>query len=265
MKSKTKNYYFKNNSEKMQNILIHIKERQAQKLKSLVLLIDPDKFDEQSFNKLKELEAFEKADFVFVGGSLIQGTNLGETIQKIKSICKKPVVIFPGSNMHIDSQADGILLLSLISGRNPDFLIGQHIVAAPILKKSKLEILPTGYMLIEGGKQTTASYMSNTTPIPHDKPEVAVCTAMAGEMLGLQLMYADTGSGANKPVSNKMIYMLRKMINTPLIVGGGIKTAQQADEIWQAGADLLVVGNAIEENPNFITELYQVKEKWNKK
>jgi putative glycerol-1-phosphate prenyltransferase len=249
----------------MQTILTQIQNRQTQKLKSLAILIDPDKFDDVIFQRLEALNAFEKADFIFVGGSLIQGVNLGETIETIKKICTKPVVIFPGSNMHIDSHADGILLLSLISGRNPDFLIGQHIVAAPILKKSKLETLATGYMLIEGGKPTTASYMSNTTPIPHDKPEVAVCTAMAGEMLGLKLIYADTGSGANKSVSNKMIYMLKKMVNLPLIIGGGIKNASQAQEMWEAGADILVIGNAIEENPNFIIELFERKERLNQK
>ncbi|TAE44085.1 MAG: geranylgeranylglyceryl/heptaprenylglyceryl phosphate synthase [Cytophagia bacterium] len=246
-------------------ILNNIYERKDKKLKSLALLIDPDKFDDVIFEKLNQKNAFQKADYIFVGGSLIQGVNLGETIAQIKTVCEKPIIIFPGSNMHIDSNADGILLLSLISGRNSDFLIGQHIVAAPILKKSKLEILATGYMLIEGGKPTTASYMSNTTPIPHDKPEVAACTAMAGEMLGLKLIYADTGSGANKSVSNKMIYMLKKTVNLPIIVGGGVRTAHQAQEIWEAGADVLVVGNAIEENPDFIDELFEKKEILNEK
>lgn len=246
-------------------ILNNIYERKDKKLKSLALLIDPDKFDDVIFEKLNQKNAFQKADYIFVGGSLIQGVNLGETITQIKTVCEKPIIIFPGSNMHIDSNADGILLLSLISGRNSDFLIGQHIVAAPILKKSKLEILATGYMLIEGGKPTTASYMSNTTPIPHDKPEVAACTAMAGEMLGLKLIYADTGSGANKSVSNKMIYMLKKTVNLPIIIGGGVRTAHQAQEIWEAGADVLVVGNAIEENPDFIDELFEKKEILNEK
>ncbi|TAE75426.1 MAG: geranylgeranylglyceryl/heptaprenylglyceryl phosphate synthase [Bacteroidetes bacterium] len=246
-------------------ILNHIYERKQKKLKSFALLIDPDKFDDQIFQQLNEKNAFQKADYIFVGGSLIQGVNLGETIIQIKTVCEKPVIIFPGSNMHIDSNADGILLLSLISGRNSEFLIGQHIVAAPILKKSKLEVLATGYMLIEGGKPTTASYMSNTTPIPHDKPEVAACTAMAGELLGLKLIYADTGSGASKSVSNKMIYMLRKTVDLPIIIGGGVRTAHQAQEIWEAGADILVVGNAIEENPDFIDELFIKKEIINEK
>ncbi len=246
-------------------ILNNIYERKQKKLKSFALLIDPDKFDTHIFQKLNEKNAFQKADYIFVGGSLIQDVNLGGTITQIKTVCEKPIIIFPGSNMHIDSNADGILLLSLISGRNSDFLIGQHIVAAPILKKSKLEVLATGYMLIEGGKPTTASYMSNTTPIPHDKPEVAACTAMAGEMLGLKLIYADTGSGANKSVSNKMIYMLRKTVDLPIIIGGGVRTAHQAQEIWEAGADILVVGNAIEENPDFIDELFAKKEILNEK
>jgi phosphoglycerol geranylgeranyltransferase len=242
----------------MQNkILQHIQARKAQGLKSFTLLIDPDKFDEESCQALVSLEAFEKVDFVFVGGSLIQGLNIGQTIQLVKKHCQKPVIIFPGSNMHIDAQADGILLLSLISGRNPEFLIGQHVVAAPILRKSKVEILPTGYMLIEGGKPTTASYMSNTTPLPYDKPEVAACTAMAGEMLGLQLIYADTGSGAEKAISNKMVNMLSQSVHCPIIIGGGIRTANKAVEILEAGADIIVIGNAIESEPQLLVEVAQ--------
>jgi putative glycerol-1-phosphate prenyltransferase len=235
----------------------HITDRKAKGIKSFTLLIDPDKFDESVCQKLLVLDAFSKVDFIFVGGSLIQGININQTIQLLKTHTEIPIIIFPGSNMHIDMSADGILFLSLISGRNPDFLIGQHIVAAPILKKSRLEILSTGYMLVEGGKQTTASYMSNTTPLPYDKPEVAVCTAMAGELLGLKLIYADTGSGAEKAVSLRMVNMLSKSLNIPLIIGGGIKTAVQAQEILEAGADMIVIGNAIEDNPTLLDEVYK--------
>jgi phosphoglycerol geranylgeranyltransferase len=241
-------------------ILEELQIRKQKGLKSLVLLIDPDKFTAENALFFSEKNFFEKVDFVFVGGSLIQGATLGETIELVRAYCSKPIVIFPGSNMHIDRNADGILLLSLISGRNPDFLIGQHIVAAPILRKSKLEILATGYMLVEGGKATTVSYMSNTTPIPHDKPEVATCIAMAGEMLGLKLIYLDTGSGAMQSVSNKMVHGISKTIQLPIIVGGGIKSASQAKGLWDAGADVLVVGNGVEERPELLEEIFLIKE-----
>ncbi len=146
---------------------------------------------------------------------------------------------------------------SLISGRNPDFLIGQHILAAPILKRSRLEVLPTGYMLVDTGKQTTASFMSGTTPIPYDKPAVAACIAMAGEMLGLQLIYLDGGSGAEKPISPQMIQAVRKSVDTPILVGGGINTAEKALQAIRAGADVIVVGNAIEKDPTLVLEIAQ--------
>lgn len=238
-------------------------ERKRRGEKSFVMLIDPDKFEESQAQKLKEAGSFEKIDFLFVGGSLINGSSMGDTILALKKYTSRPIIIFPGSNMHIDHQADAILFLSLISGRNPEFLIGQHIVAAPFLKRSKLEILPTGYMLIEGGRATTVSYISHTSPIPYDKPEVAACTAMAGEMLGMKLIYADAGSGAEKSISPKMIQSIRKSIDIPLIIGGGIRSGAAAEAIWKAGADVLVIGNAIEENPALIDEIYESKQRLN--
>ncbi|MEO1653388.1 MAG: geranylgeranylglyceryl/heptaprenylglyceryl phosphate synthase [Bacteroidota bacterium] len=248
----------------MQNsIYQEMLDRKARGQKSFILLIDPDKFDEQIGHTLHQQNAFAQADFLFVGGSLINGSNINGTILQIKSYTDKPVIIFPGSNMHIDLAADGILFLSLISGRNPEFLIGQHIVAAPFLKRSRLEVLATGYMLIEGGQATTVSYISNTSPIPHDKPEVAACTAIAGEMLGLKLIYADAGSGAQKSISKKMIHSLRKAIDIPLIIGGGIRTAAKAQEILEAGADTIVVGNAAEKDPSLISQIGKVVAKLN--
>ena len=154
--------------------------------------------------------------------------------------------------MQLSNQADGILLLSLISGRNPEMLIGNHVVSAPFLKKSTLEIIPTGYMLIESGKITSASYMSNTVPIPNDKNDIAVSTATAGEMLGLKMIYMDAGSGAKTSVPNEMIQAVASSINIPLIIGGGIKTEKEIKEKFEAGADIIVVGNALEENPTFV-------------
>jgi putative glycerol-1-phosphate prenyltransferase len=203
-------------------------------------------------------------DFFLVGGSLLTSTFLNSTVRTLKGHSDIPVILFPGSNLHIDPSADAILLLSLISGRNPDFLIGQHVIAAPVLKKSKLEILPTGYMLIESGKPTTVSYISNTTPIPYDKPEVAACTAMAGEMLGLQLIYLDAGSGAQRPVSPRTIAAVRRSVEVPIIVGGGITTPQAAEDALRAGADVIVIGNGIEKDPNLLVEVSERISAYNK-
>ncbi|MDX5438209.1 MAG: geranylgeranylglyceryl phosphate synthase family protein, partial [Pontibacter sp.] len=172
-------------------------------------------------------------------------------------------ILFPSSSQHIDHQADGILLLSLISGRNPDFLIGQHDISAPVLKASPLQVYPTGYMLIDTGRQTTASYMSGTTPIPYDKPAIAACTAMAGELLGLQYIYMDGGSGALKPVSAEMIAAVRDAVDIPLVVGGGINTTEKAALALDAGADVIVVGNHIEKNPGFLAEVSSLVASYN--
>ncbi len=243
------------------NLVQELYRRKEKGIKSFVLLIDPDKFEEEQAQRLYELDAFQQVDFLFVGGSLINGSSMEQTIQLLKNYTQLPIIIFPGSNMHIAHNADAILFLSLISGRNPEFLIGQHIIAAPFLKKSKLEILSTGYMLIESGRATTVSYISHTSPIPYDKPEVAACTAMAGEMLGMKLMYADAGSGAEKAVSTKMIQAIRKSVETPLIIGGGIRSGAIAEAILRAGADVIVVGNSAEENPSLIAEIYQYLQK----
>lgn len=219
------------------------------------VLIDPDKYEEEMIASTSKNAASANVDFFLVGGSLITNNHLDKCITIIKENCKIPVILFPGSVMQIHSKADAILLLSLISGRNPDLLIGKHVIAAPYLKESGLEILPTGYMLIESGKATTALYISNTTPIPRDKEDIAACTALAGEMLGLKLTYLDAGSGAEHPVPQSMITRVRNNIASPIIVGGGIKTPEAAVRACKAGADMVVVGNAIEKEKNLILEL----------
>lgn len=231
-------------------------ERRHLGLKSFAVLIDPDKIDNfPSFVSLINMSVENKVDFFLVGGSLLTNLHLNRVVALIKENCNIPVILFPGSNMHINAAADALLFLSLISGRNPDLLIGQHVVAAPILKKSGLEILPTGYILIDGGNVSTVSYMSNTTPIPADKYSVATCTAMAGEMLGLKIIYLDAGSGAQIPVSSKMISSVRKAVDSPLIVGGGINSVEKATKALESGADLIVIGNAIEKNPKLLIEI----------
>lgn len=228
-----------------------IEKNMRQGKKMLCVLIDPDKFNVEVVKSCKSA----KVDFLLVGGSLITNGNFEKTIESIKRISKIPAIIFPGNNLQISNKADAIFLLSLISGRNPEMLIGKHVIAAPQLKKSALEIIPTGYMLIESGKQTSASYMSNTTPIPADKKDIAACTAMAGEMLGMKLIYMDGGSGANNTVSEKMISEVKKHINIPLAVGGGINSEKGAKEILNAGADIIIVGTAAEKNPSIINKI----------
>jgi putative glycerol-1-phosphate prenyltransferase len=233
--------------------------------KSIAVLIDPDKFEDSSRLKhLIDLSTENCIDFFLVGGSLITTTNLNEVIGVIKdNVSSIPVILFPGNALQLDPSADGILFLSLISGRNPDLLIGQHVQAAPILKNYGMEILPTGYLLISSGKLSSAAYISNTTPIPDDKYSLAACTALAGEMLGLKLVYLDGGSGAEKEVSSKMISAVRKAIEVPLIVGGGINNAQKAQAALEAGADMLVVGNILEKDPQKLTEISDRVYEWN--
>jgi phosphoglycerol geranylgeranyltransferase len=230
--------------------------------KGLAVLLDPDKESTIGLKDRIGILAKAEPDFFFVGGSLITGNSFQILVEAIRKTCEIPVVIFPGSNLHIHGDADGILLLSLISGRNPELLIGQHVAAAPILKNADLEILPTGYMLVDGGRPTTVSYMSNTAPIPSDKPEIAVCTAMAGEMLGLKLLYLDAGSGALTPVPAEMIRQVKGASGIPLLAGGGIRSAAQARDAWEAGADCIVVGNALESSPELINELALARRQW---
>ncbi|MCP1383270.1 geranylgeranylglyceryl/heptaprenylglyceryl phosphate synthase [Runella sp. CRIBMP] len=233
--------------------------------KAFAVLLDPDKVELESFPFMLAESVRYGVDFFFVGGSLITRYASDEIIAAIHKHTHIPAILFPGNSLHIEPSADAILLLSLISGRNPELLIGQHVIAAPLLKKSKLEILPTGYMLIESGRATTVSYISNTTPIPHDKPGVAACTAMAGELLGLQIMYLDAGSGAQKPVSAEMIAAVRQAVDTPIIVGGGINSVEKAQSALEAGADVVVVGNGIEKNPDLLPEIAQAVRSFNEK
>lgn len=233
----------------------HFLKNKQQGQKSLAVLIDPDKVDSENIDQLVTLAVESKVDYLFVGGSLIISNNLDECIQQIKSMCNIPVLLFPGSPAQVSKYADALLYLSLVSGRNPELLIGQHVVSAPFVRKSGLEIMPTGYMVIDGGAPTTVSYISNATPIPSDKNEIALCTAMASEMLGMKLIYMDAGSGAKRSITESMIAMVSANIEVPLIVGGGITDPEKAYRNCKAGADVIVVGNAIEKNPALIKEM----------
>jgi putative glycerol-1-phosphate prenyltransferase len=223
--------------------------------KSFAVLVDPDKVTVSSLNDIIQLAVQASVDYFFVGGSLVISDHLDVCVKQIRSSCSIPVLLFPGSPSQISKHADALLYLSLISGRNADLLIGQHVISAPFVKKSGLEIIPTGYMVIDGGAATTVSYISNATPIPADKADIAMCTAMAGEMLGMKLIYMDSGSGAKKPVPEEMISTVASHIDVPLIVGGGIRDAEKAYINCKAGADVIVIGNAIEKDASLISEM----------
>ena len=223
--------------------------------KSFAVLIDPDKITPPLLHETISLATEAKVDYFFVGGSLVITDHLDACIQQIKAACSIPVLLFPGSPSQISREADALLYLSLISGRNADYLIGQHVISAPFVKQSGLEIIPTGYMVIDGGAATTVSYISNASPVPADKADIAMCTAMAGEMLGMKLIYMDAGSGAKKAITEDMIEAVAKHIDVPLIVGGGIRDAEKAYLNCKAGADVIVVGNAIEKDASLIGEI----------
>ncbi len=223
--------------------------------KSFAVLVDPDKVGKKEIDELIRLCTDANVDYLLVGGSLMVSNRLDDIVIQIKENCDIPVILFPGSPSQISKHADALLYLSLISGRNAELLIGQHVISAPAVKQSGLEVMSTGYMLIDGGAATTVSYISNAQPIPSDKNEIAICTAMAGEMLGMKLIYMDAGSGARKPVTEEMINAVSQTIHIPLIVGGGIRDAEKAYLSCKAGADLIVVGNAIEKAPSLISEI----------
>jgi phosphoglycerol geranylgeranyltransferase len=237
------------------NVYQSLLEKKKNGQKSFAILIDPDKITTVLLNPLIDLAIEAKADYFLVGGSLVVSDNLDNTILAIRQKCSIPVILFPGSPSQISKHADALLYLSLISGRNADLLIGQHVISAPFVKKSGLEIVSTGYMVVDGGAPTTVSYISNATPIPADKADIALCTAMAGEMLGMKLIYMDAGSGARKAITEEMISLVASHIDVPLIVGGGIKDAEKAYLNCKAGADVIVVGNAIEKDSSLIKEI----------
>jgi phosphoglycerol geranylgeranyltransferase len=240
----------------MNNGIYHsLTQRKQQGKKSFAVLIDPDKVNDTSMQQLITLAVAAKVDYFLVGGSLVISNYLDECVQYIKRHCNIPVILFPGSPNQVSKYADALLYLSLISGRNADLLIGQHVISAPVVKQSGLEIMPTGYMVIDGGAPTTVSYISNATPLPADKNEIAMCTAMAGEMLGMKLIYMDAGSGAKRPITESMIQKVSSCIDVPLIIGGGITDPEKAYLNCKAGADVIVVGNAIEKDANLIKEM----------
>lgn len=221
----------------------------------LAVLIDPDNQTPDSLRDMAARINAARVDMVLVGGSLLLEDRFEETIRILKKETAVPVVIFPGNNYQVSRSADALLLLSLISGRNPEYLIGQHVVAAPHIRESGLEVIPTGYMLIDGGRVSTTSYMTQTVPIPQDKADIAVATAIAGELLGLRAIYLEAGSGAKSSIPVEMLQVVRRAVSIPLITGGGIRTPEQAEALAQAGSNLIVVGNILEKQPELLLEL----------
>lgn len=237
------------------DIYQNLQQAKERNEKKFAVLIDPDKVRLGNMDEVLQNAKDAKVDYFFIGGSLVVNNMLDNCLTSIREKCDIPMILFPGNAFQLSYRADAILFLSLISGRNADLLIGHHVITAPYLKMSPLEILPTGYMLIDGGVPTTVSYISATHPIPASKNDIALCTALAGEMLGLKLLYMDAGSGATHPISEEMIDAVSSATKIPLIVGGGIRTPEKALANAKAGADVIVVGNAIEKDPNLVLEI----------
>jgi putative glycerol-1-phosphate prenyltransferase len=231
--------------------------------KQLAVLIDPDKLSPKQLETTAQNAQKAKVDFLFVGGSLMTSDTLFHCVKTLKENSDIPVVLFPGNTYQIARNADAMLFLSLISSRNPDMLIGMHVLAAPYIKLSGLETIPTGYMLIDSGKPTAVTYMSHSFPIPSDKKDIAACTAMAGEMLGLKTIFMDAGSGAGRTIPEEMISFVKQSIDIPVIIGGGIKTKEKLRKVLEAGADVVVVGNRFEEDPDLIFEFAEVVHDFN--
>lgn len=229
------------------------------KTKKIGLLLDPDKAKGVSLKNLLVIAEECRIDFILAGGSLTF-YNIDNLIDTIKESCPIPVILFPGNLLQLTHKADLILLLSLISGRNPELLIGNHVVAAPFLKDIRSKLIPVGYILINCGKKTSVEYISQTEAIPSDKPEIVVATALAGEMLGLGMIYLEAGSGASGPVPGDIIRSVKENISVPLIVGGGIRKKDQIREIFDAGADIIILGNGVENNPDLLIDACRVRD-----
>ena len=240
---------------KMKNIYSEILKAKSEKRKLLAILLDPDKIIWEVIDELILKINQSPATHIFIGGSLVFSNKIDELILKIKQHCNLPIVLFPGNPSQISNEADGILFLSLISGRNPDYLIGHQVKAAPILKKSNLEIISTGYVLIDGGCETAVSRVSQTSAIPRENSEKVLHTAQAGEILGNKLIYLEAGSGANLSVPSEIIELVSKNIAIPLIVGGGIKSQEEIQKVYGFGADLVVIGTAFENDNNFFNKM----------
>ncbi|CAM3629690.1 geranylgeranylglyceryl/heptaprenylglyceryl phosphate synthase [Flavobacterium chungbukense] len=237
--------------EQILTIRQQILEAKSSGQKLLAVLLDPDKIVLENLGHLIEKINQSPATHIFVGGSIIQNNILEELILTLKQKTDLPVILFPGDPSQISAKADGILFLSLLSGRNPDYLIEYQVQAAPILKKTNLEVISTGYILIESGNETAVARVSKTKPLSRENLDLVLATALAGEMLGNQLIYLEAGSGAKQPVPKEMIELIAQNVRIPVIVGGGIVDLHGIQKAYSAGADLVVIGTAFENNSHF--------------
>ncbi len=240
----------------MYNSKVDVRNKIRQSPGQIAILIDPEKVVlDSSFDEL--LKSIEQAaiSFIFVGGSTVTAAQQTACIARIKSKTQVPVVIFPGSAEQIDAQADALLFLNLISGRNPEYLIGQQVAAVPKILQTQLEVIPTAYLLVDGGVETMVQKVSKTKALQTEDFDLMLHTSIAGVLMGHELVYLDAGSGAMNPVSTDWIKALRAEIRNPIIVGGGIRTVEQISRFFDSGANLVVVGNHVESNPEFIREL----------
>jgi geranylgeranylglyceryl phosphate synthase family protein len=229
--------------------------------KSIALLLDPDKAKGDSLNYILRIAEENHTDYILTGGSLTFNS-IDNLINAVREQCSIPVILFPGNLLQLTHKADKILLLSLISGRNPELLIGNHVLAAPYLKDVREKLIPVGYMLVNSGNKTSVEYISQTDSIPADKPDIAVATAMAGEMLGLRMIYLEAGSGATNPVPVGLVKAVRENVTIPLAVGGGINNGKEIEAIFNAGADLIILGNGCEKNPALLIDACIVRDRF---
>jgi phosphoglycerol geranylgeranyltransferase len=232
--------------------------------KVVAQLIDPDNYDDASLVVTTSRAAEVRVDFFLAGGSLT-GTPVNHLIDRLKQLTDIPVILFPGNLTQLTDTADAVFLLSLISGRNPELLIGNHVIAAPFLRHIKETVIPVGYILVDCGGRTSVEYMSQTSPIPGGKNDIAVATALAGEMLGMKAIYLEGGSGAVNPVDPDMIRAVRSEIKIPLITGGGLNSPEKINEAFSAGADMIVIGNGCEQNPLLIVDACLIRDTYNRR
>lgn len=226
----------------------------------VAVLIDPEETNTKKdlLEIIKKAE-FAKVDYIFIGGSTVTREDFQKTTAILKTLTDIPLVIFPGDHQQLSNEADALLYLSLLSGRNPEYLIGQHVKSAQEVIQLDLEIIPTAYILIDGGNQSTVAYVSQTTPIPRDKSAIALSTAIAGKLQGKRVTYFDAGSGAKKPVEQSLIKQVKKQLDTVIIVGGGVRSVEQIKALDSAGANVIVIGNKIEEDIDFLLDIQNFK------
>ena len=239
----------------MKNILKNILGSIEKGERLLAVLIDPDKMEIEQIPKFMVKVNSSIVSHVFIGGSEVKKEACDHVVSIVKQHTQLPIVLFPGDVTQITDKADGLLFLSLISGRNPEYLIGKHVESISKLKRTNLEVISTGYILVENGKETSVQRVTGTKPLPRDNPKEIVDTAHAGQLLGMKLMYLEAGSGASEPVTTGIIKEVKKTIDIPLIVGGGIKSKSQLEMTFNSGADLVVIGTAFEEDLSFFDEL----------